>query len=182
MSHCLASMSRWFVGSSSSSRSLPANRMRVQLDAPALAARERGDRQVEPVGAEAEAGRDAPHLGVGRVAAGVAERVFGVAVRAHVARRRVVGHALVQLVEPAAGRVEPARREHVRERGAVEPGAARRRVLRQVADRAGAARRHPRRRAPRPRAPSAARSCRRRCGRRDRPCRRRAARRRRRST
>ena len=109
-----------------------------ELDPPALAAGERGDRQVEPVGAEPEAGRDAPDLGVGGVAARVAERVLGVAVRAHVARRRVVGHALVQLVEPAARGVEPARRQHVRERGAVDAGAARRRVLREVPDRAGA--------------------------------------------
>ena len=51
-----------------------------ELDSPALTARERGDRKVEPVGAEAEPGGDAPNLGVGRVAAGVPERVFGVAV------------------------------------------------------------------------------------------------------
>ena len=53
-----------------------------QLDPPPLTAGERGDRKVEPVGGEAEAGGDAPHLGVGGVAARVAERVFGVAVGA----------------------------------------------------------------------------------------------------
>ena len=50
MSHCLASMSRWFVGSSSRSRSLPANRIAGQLDPPAFTTGERGDRKVEPVG------------------------------------------------------------------------------------------------------------------------------------
>ena len=96
-----------------------------ELDAPPLAAGERGDRKVETVGREAETVGDAPDLGVGRVSTRAAERVFGIAVGADVAGRRVVGHAPVQLVEPAARRVEAPRREHVRQRGPVEPGAAR---------------------------------------------------------
>ena len=55
MSHCLASMSRWLVGSSSSRRSLPGEQDPRELDPPALAAGERGDRQVEAVGARARA-------------------------------------------------------------------------------------------------------------------------------
>ena len=82
MSHCLASMSRWFVGSSSRSRSLPAKRIRVSSTRrrsppeSAVIGRSRRSRR------EAEPGGDAPHLGVGRVPAGVAERVLGVAVGA----------------------------------------------------------------------------------------------------
>ena len=49
MSHCLASMSRWLVGSSSS-RSVAAREQDArELDAAALAAGERVDREVEPV-------------------------------------------------------------------------------------------------------------------------------------
>ena len=105
-----------------------------ELHAPALAARQRGDGQVEPVGAEAEAGRDPPDLRIGRVAAGVAEGILGVAVGADVAGRCVVGHAAVQLVEAAAGGVEAASRQHVRECGPVEAGTLGRRVLREVPD------------------------------------------------
>ncbi len=100
-----------------------------EVDPPAFATRQRGDRQVEPVGAQPEPGRDPPDLRLRRVSTRVAERVFRVAVGAHVARRRVGGHALVQLLEPAGRRVEPARREHVRERRAVDALPTRRRIL-----------------------------------------------------
>ena len=48
-----------------------------QLDSAALAAREDADRKVETVPTETEAGREAAHLGLGRVAAGVLELIVG---------------------------------------------------------------------------------------------------------
>ena len=108
-----------------------------QLGAPALAAGERADREIEPVGREPEPGDDAPHLRLGRVAARRAERVLGVAERLHVARRRIGVDLGAQLLEAAHRLVEAAARQHVRQRGAVEPGAARGRILRKEADELG---------------------------------------------
>ena len=58
-----------------------------ELDAAALAAGEHGERQVEAVGGEAEAGGEAAHLGLGRVAAVGAELLLGVGEAGDVARR-----------------------------------------------------------------------------------------------
>ncbi len=106
-----------------------------QLRPSPLAARECGDREIETVGREAEPRRDAPHLGLRRVSTRHAELVLGVGERLDVARRRVGVHSLVQLVEAMRGRVEPAAGQDVRERGAVEPRAAPRRILREVPER-----------------------------------------------
>ena len=106
-----------------------------ELHPPPLSPRQRGDRQVETIRPETEPGRDAANLRVGRVATGVAVPILGIAVRPNIARRCVVGHPPVELVETAAGRIESAGRQHVRERSAVEPGTPRRGVLRQISDR-----------------------------------------------
>ena len=183
ISHSLASTSRWFVGSSSSRRSLAREEDARQLDPAPLTTRERGDREVEAVGREAEPGGDAPHLRLGRVPAGHAERVLRVAVRLHVPRRRIGVDAA------CAARRGGARRRRARDPTARARARCRRRRRRA---RGGSCGEVPERRrsrddpaapaARRPRAPSAARSCRHRCARRGRPCRRRAARRTRRSS
>ena len=137
-SQSLASLSRWLVGSSSSSRSLPAKRMRAISTRPLLAAGERADRQVEPVVLQPEAGGDAAHLALGRVAAVEAELLLGPGEAAHRPLGRVLLHLDAQLLDADHGLVEPAARQDVAHgRGgvvdAVEP-----RVLGQVAEAAGA--------------------------------------------
>ena len=69
ISQVFASTSRWFVGSSSSSRSDPPNRILRELEATPLAAREGFDGQREPVLRQAEAGHDRLGLRLGLIAA-----------------------------------------------------------------------------------------------------------------
>ena len=120
-----------------------------ELDPAALATGQRVDGEVEPAVGEAEAGRDAAHLRLGRVAARVAELLLGARELGDVALGRVLLDAEAQLLDPLRGDVEPAPGEHVREAGVVDAGAAGRRVLGEVAEGVGAQR--PRRRRPRPR-------------------------------
>ena len=94
-----------------------------ELDAAPLATGERLDREVEPVGRQAESGGDAANLRLGCVAARVAELLLGVRVRAHVLRRRVGVDRGVELGKAMRGAVEAAARQHVRQRGAVDAGA-----------------------------------------------------------
>ena len=72
-----------------------------QLDPPALAARQHGDRPLDPVAAQAEAGEQAAGLGLGRVPAGVLERVVRPAPLGHQALVAGLGlHLEAQLLEP----------------------------------------------------------------------------------
>ena len=131
-----------------------------ELDAPAFTAGERGDRKVETVGGR---GRGRPRSAGPRSRPRTRPRCGTRPRRRCSARtlrsRRVGVHLAVQLLEPAAGRVEPAARQHVRRarcrrgrrRAATGPAAGTRPRRAQ--------RRHPPPAAPRPRAPSAARSC-----------------------
>ena len=77
ISHSLASMSRWLVGSSRQQHVAAGEQDAGQLDAPPLAARQHADRQVDAVVAEPEPGRDRPRLALGGVAAVDAERLLG---------------------------------------------------------------------------------------------------------
>ncbi len=101
-----------------------------QFGAAALATRQRGDRQVETIGRQAEAGDDAPHFRLRRVTTRRRERFFRVAVRLDVARRRIGIDLGAQIFESLRRDVEAAARQHVRERGPVDARAARGRILR----------------------------------------------------
>ena len=108
------------------------------LHAPPLAARQRADRLVEPIGLEAEPGGDAAHLALGRVPTVEAEPLLGAGEAAHGALGRVLLHLEAQLLDADHRLVEPAPGEDVAHRGggvvdAVEP-----RVLREVPEAAAA--------------------------------------------
>ena len=130
------------MGSSSSSTSLPANRMRASSTRRRSPPDSTVEREVEPVGGEPEAGGDAAHLGLGRVAAVVAERLLGPGEAADVALRGVLLDA-----RAAASRAggPPRRGPGPTARGrapvASTPDAARAGVLGQVAEAALAQRR-----------------------------------------
>ena len=137
-SHSLASLSRWLVGSSSRSTSLPANRMRAISTRRFWPPESDADRQVEAVGLEPEPGGDAAHLALGRVAAVEPELLLGAGEAAHRSLGGVLLHLEAQLLDAHHGLVEPPARQDVAHRGggvvdAVEP-----RVLGQVAEAAGA--------------------------------------------
>ena len=139
MSHCLASTSRWLVGSSRSSRSLPAKRMRVS------STRRRSPPDSAVIG---RSSRSAPRPRPAAMRRTSESAAYPPASRnassASLYARTLRGDGSASTMRwcssssAAARRVETAARQHVRERGAVEPGAARRRILRQVADRARA--------------------------------------------
>ena len=69
ISHVFASTSRWFVGSSSSSRSRPAEQDLRKLEATPLPARQALHGQLETVLRQAEAGHDRLGLRFGLIAA-----------------------------------------------------------------------------------------------------------------
>ena len=87
-----------------------------QLDPAPLAAGQHADRQVEAVGAEAQAGGQRAGLGFGGVAAVVAERSSARVYRATLRLARVLLEAQAQLLEPHRRLVEAAAAEHVARR------------------------------------------------------------------
>ena len=108
-----------------------------ELDPAPLATGERGEREQGAVGGEAEAGEDPVHVGLGPVAARVAEGLLGVREAADRPLAGVVFHVAAEHLELVALGVEAAGRQHVRHGdvfGAVAIGA---RVLGQEAERAG---------------------------------------------
>ena len=98
-SHSLASMSRWLVGSSSSSTSLPANRIRDSSTRRRSPPDSTPMRQIEAVGLQTEAGGDAARLALGRVAARRGELVLRAAVAGDVAVAGVFLHREAQLLD-----------------------------------------------------------------------------------
>ena len=173
MSHALASASRWLVGSSSSSTSLPANRMR------ASSTRRRSPPDSTWSGRSSRSAarpRPAARLrasAVGRVAAVVAEALLGPGIAGHAALARVLLQLQAELLE-RDGRLVQARGrdEHVAHGGRHLEQAGQLGILGEVAEGALAYDGTGRRVAPRRRAPAAGWSCRRRCDRPGRPCRR----------
>ena len=109
-----ASASRWLVGSSSRSRSLPPNRMRTS-SAGVARRRERAEVEVEPIGAQADAVGELAHLGLGRVAAGRLERLLRVAEALDVLGGGVLLQGDAQLL--GAGRDRRVRARRTRGRG-----------------------------------------------------------------
>ena len=108
-----------------------------ELDAPALATRERSERKLRAVGGEAETREDSVHVGFGAVAARVAERFLRVREATDRTVVRVVLHLAPQLLELFALRVEPTGGEHVGHGDVFRPGTVGAWVLRQEAERAG---------------------------------------------
>ena len=106
-----------------------------ELDATAFTTGERADRQIETIGTEAEPRTDPTHFRFRGVPARGLERVLGGGVALDVAFRRIGIDLQAQLFELAGRNVEAAPGEHMRERRAVEAGAAGRRVLGEVSDR-----------------------------------------------
>ena len=137
-SHSLASLSRWLVGSSSSSRSLPAKRMRAISTRRFWPPGEGADRQVEPILLQPEPGRDAAHLALGRVAAVEPELLLGAGEAAHRPLGGVLLHLDAQLLDAHHGLVEAAARQDVAHAGGGVVDAVEARVLGQVAEAAGA--------------------------------------------
>ena len=107
-----------------------------QLDASPLSTGEGGERELRAIGREAEAGEDAVHVGLGAVAARVAERLLRVREAADRAVVGVVLHVAAQLLDLLALRVEPSCGEHVRHGDVLRAGALGTWVLRQEAERA----------------------------------------------
>ena len=107
-----------------------------QLDAATLATGQRGEREQGAVGGEAEAGEDAVHVGLGAVAAGVAEGLLGVREAADRPLARVVFHVAAELLELVALRVEAAGRQHVRHGDVLGAGAVGAWILGEEAERA----------------------------------------------
>ena len=167
-----ASASRWLVGSSSSSSSLPAKRMRTSSTPAPLTAGERAEGEVETVVGEADAGGELAHLRLGRVPAVRLELLLRGPEALDVAARRCLPPSRPAAFSSRVGElVEPAPGEHVGEAVGVVGHRVGAGVLREVAGGAGPpdlARPGARWRR---RAPAAAWSCRRRCDRRGRPCR-----------
>ncbi len=108
-----------------------------ELDPAALTTGERVDGKVEPTVGEPEPGRDAPHLGLGLVPAGVAELLFGAGELGHVPLVRVFFDPEPELLDPLGLGVEVAAGEHVGETGVVHPRAPGLGVLGQVAEGVG---------------------------------------------
>ena len=134
ISHSLASMSRWFVGSSRHSTSLPANRIAGQLDASTLAARQHPDRKVDAVLTDAQPGRHRPRLALGRVPAPHAEHLLGPRVAVDVALVGSLLHRQSQLLDPFELFVDAAARQHVGHGGAAVEDARDAGILGQVAE------------------------------------------------
>ena len=130
MSQVLASLSRWLVGSSSSSTSLPAKRMRASSTRRRSPPDSTAEGQVDAVGAEAQAGDQLADLGLRRVAAEGREGVLGLGEAGDGPLGRVLLHGDAQLLQigrrprPGLARTGrgPARSRRWRARGAGGPG------------------------------------------------------------
>ncbi len=109
-----------------------------QLHPAALAARQHAEGQVQAIGAQPQAGGDAADLGLGGVAAVVAELVFGLGEAGDVGVARVLLHLDPQLLDAGHGLVEAAARQDVLDGGAAVQHAGDAGVLGQVPEPADA--------------------------------------------
>ena len=89
-----------------------------QLHAAPLSSRQRRDGPVDAIGAEAQAGDQLAHLGLGGVAAERRKGILGAGEAGDGAFRRVLLHGDTQLLEVVGGLVEPAPRQNVGQAGA----------------------------------------------------------------
>ena len=107
-----------------------------ELDAPPLAAREHGERQVDAIALDAEARDERAHLRLCRVSTVGSERLLGAGEAGDVRVAVVLLHREAKLLDAHRRLIEPATGQHVGQRGHAVEQTGDPRILREVAERA----------------------------------------------